>query len=84
MSTKIEREKAALQQAEADLAERRKRLEEMEKEEAEKKVARLVKKVGQDRAIGLLELAVELKPKVALSILQENASKPTTDAQATA
>ena len=36
MVSKVERERAALEAAEQDLADRRKRLAEMEKEEAEK------------------------------------------------
>ena len=46
-----------------------KKLAELEQEEAEKQLARLVRKVGQDRAIQLLELAVKVKPKAAIDAL---------------
>ena len=71
MVSKVERERAALEAAEQDLADRRKRLAEMEKEEAEKDVARLVKKVGHERAIRLLDLAVNVKPKSAIEALEK-------------
>ena len=61
-------ERAALEAAEKELAERKKKLAELEQEEAEKQLARLVRKVGQDRAIQLLELAVKVKPKAAIEI----------------
>lgn len=76
MVTKVERERAALEAAEKDLAERKKRLAQMEKEEAEKKLARLTKKVGFDRAITLLELAAKAKPQVAIEALEKLAGKP--------
>ncbi|MBN06092.1 hypothetical protein [Ponticaulis sp.] len=75
MVSKVERERAALEAAEQDLADRRKRLAEMEKEEAEKEVARLVKKVGYERAIRLLDLAVKVKPKGAIEALEKIAPK---------
>ncbi|WP_371420238.1 hypothetical protein [Tardiphaga sp.] len=69
MVSKVERERAALEAAEKELAERKKKLAELEQEEAEKQLARLVRKVGQDRAIQLLELAVKVKPKAAVDAL---------------
>lgn len=75
MVSKVERERAALQQAEADLAERKKRLAELEQQEAEKHLAKLVRKVGQKRAIEILELAAAMKPTAALTALQEAAPK---------
>ena len=76
MVTKLERERAALEAAEKDLAERKKRLAQMEKEEAEKKLARLTKKVGLDKAITLLDLAARAKPQVAIEALEQLAGKP--------
>jgi len=70
MVSKVERERLALEQAEKDLRERRKRLAQLQEEEAEKTLARLVKRVGRDRAVELLELAVEMKPKVAIERLR--------------
>ncbi|WP_103727320.1 hypothetical protein [Novosphingobium sp. HII-3] len=68
--SKIERERAALKQAEAELEERRKRLEEMEREEVERELQRLVKKVSPEKAIALLKCAVDLGTKRALEALQ--------------
>jgi len=75
MVSKVERERAALQQAEADLAERKKRLAELEQQEAEKHLAKMVRKVGQKRAIEILELAAAMKPAAALAALQKAAPK---------
>lgn len=69
MVSKVERERTALEAAEKELAERKKKLAELEQEEAEKQLARLVRKVGQDRTIQLLELAVKVKPKAAVDAL---------------
>ena len=71
MSTKVDRERAAVEQAEKDLAERKKKLADLEKQESEKTLARLTKRVGQDRAIQLLELALEIKPKAAIETLEK-------------
>jgi len=76
MVSKVERERAALEQAEQDLAERKRRLAQLEKEEAEKQLQQLVKKVGHERAVRLLELAVSLKPKVALELLEKGGAVP--------
>lgn len=73
MASKVERERAALQQAEADLAERKKRLAELEQQEAEKHLAKLVRKVGQKRAIEILELSAVMKPAVAIETLKKSA-----------
>ncbi len=74
MVSKVEREQAAIAAAENDLAERKKRLAELKKEEAEKELSKLTKKVGQERAIRLLELAVKVKPKVAIEALEKVAT----------
>lgn len=71
MVTKVEREQAAIQAAENDLAERKKKFAQLKKEEAEKQLARLSKKVGQERSIKLLELAVKMKPKAAIETLEK-------------
>jgi hypothetical protein len=69
--SKLERERSALAAAEKELEERRQKLAELEREEAERELNRLIKKVGQDTAIALLELAVKVKPKVAISALEK-------------
>ncbi|WP_188710099.1 hypothetical protein [Novosphingobium marinum] len=71
MVSKVERERAALEAAEQDIAERKKRLAQMEKEEAGKELARLVRKVGHERSVRLLELAVSVKPKSAIEALEK-------------
>ena len=71
MVSKLERERSALAAAEKELEERRQKLAELEREEAERELNRLIKKVGQDTAIALLELAVKVKPKVAISALEK-------------
>ncbi|MFZ5665812.1 MULTISPECIES: hypothetical protein [unclassified Sphingopyxis] len=71
MVSKLERERSALAAAEKDLEERRQKLAELEREEAERELNRLIKKVGQDTAIALLQLAVKVKPKVAISALEK-------------
>ena len=42
-----------------------------EKEEAGKELARLVRKVGHERSVRLLELAVSVKPKSAIEALEK-------------
>lgn len=69
MVSKVERERAALEAAEKELAERKKKLAGLEQQEAEKQLAKLVRIVGQDRAIQILELAVKVKPKTAIDAL---------------
>jgi len=71
MVSKLERERSALAAAEKELEERKQKLAELEREEAERELNRLIKKVGQDTAIALLELAVKVKPKVAISALEK-------------
>jgi protein subunit release factor B len=75
MVSKLERERSALAAAEKELEERRQKLAELEREEAERELNRLIKKVGQDTAIALLELAVKVKPKVAISALEKLGGK---------
>ncbi|MGF7156196.1 hypothetical protein [Novosphingobium gossypii] len=70
MASKLDREREAIQQAEVELEERKRRLLEMEKEETEKEIQRLVKKVGTGEAIGILGLAVAMKPRVAIEVLE--------------
>lgn len=72
--SKIERERAALLQAEADLVERRKRLQELEREEEERELEKLLKRLSVDKAIALLKAASELGHKRALEAL--DAAKP--------
>lgn len=87
MASKLDREREAIQQAEAELEERKRRLLELEKEETEKEIQRLVKKVGTREAIGILGLAVAVKPRVAIEVLEgwvrtnPTKAKPTTEAQ---
>ena len=71
MVSKVERERAALEAAEQDIAARKKRLAQMEKEEAGKELARLVRKVGHERSVRLLERAVSVKPKSAIEALEK-------------
>lgn len=71
MKSKVEREREALEQAEKDLRERKAKLAEMEKQEAAKAIDKLVKSVGRERAVEILELSLQLKPKVALERLRE-------------
>jgi len=80
MAGKLDKEREAIAAAERELVERRNRLVEMEREEREKELQRLVKKLTVEAAIAILTRAVELKPKVALEALQaageKAASKP--------
>lgn len=71
MKSKIEREREALEQAEQELRERKARLAELEKEEAAKSLDKLVKRVGRERAVEILELSAQVKPKVAIEKLRE-------------
>ena len=80
MVSKVERERAALEAAEQDIAERKKRLAQMEKEKAGKELARLVRKVGHERSVRLLKLAVSVKPKSAIEALEK--MEPTGQKQA--
>jgi hypothetical protein len=75
MKSKVEREREALEQAEQELRDRRARLAALEKEEAAKAIDKLVKSVGQDRAVEILELSAKIKPKVAIEKLRELASE---------
>jgi len=75
MKSKIEREREALEQAERELRERKARLAQMQKEEAAKAVDRLVKSVGHDRAVEILELSLKVKPKAAIDKLRELAAE---------
>lgn len=75
MKSKIEREREALEQAERDLRERKAKLAQLEKEETAKAVDKLVKSVGHDRAVEILELSLKVKPKTAIDKLRELASK---------
>lgn len=70
MASKLDREREAIQQAEAELEERKRRLLEMEREETEKEIQRLVRKVGTHETIGILGLAVAIKPRVAIEVLE--------------
>lgn len=69
MAGKLDREREAIAAAERELQERRNRLVEMEREEQEKELQRLVKRLSIDTAITILSRAVEMKPKVALEAL---------------
>ena len=71
MVSKVEREQKAIAAAETELAERKKNLEQLKKDEAQKQIARLAKKVGHERTVKLLELAVEVKPDVAIAALEK-------------
>ncbi len=71
MVSKVERERAALKAAETDLAERKKKLAAMEKEEAKRQLDKLSKRVGVERTIRLLELALKVKPKAAIETLEK-------------
>ncbi|WP_239806013.1 hypothetical protein [Croceicoccus hydrothermalis] len=67
----MERERAALEQAQKEVEERRKRLAELEEEEQQKALEKLVKKVGRPNAIEILELSAAMKPKVAIDLLKQ-------------
>lgn len=71
MKSKVEREREALEQAEKDLRERKAKLAELEKQEASKAIDKLVKSVGREQAVEILELSLQVKPKVALGKLRE-------------
>jgi len=75
MKSKIEREREALEQAERDLRERKAKLAQLEREEAAKAVDKLVKSVGHDRAVEILELSIKVKPKAAIDRLRELAGE---------
>lgn len=70
MAGKLDKERDAIAAAERELVERRNRLVEMEREEREKELQRLVKKLTIESAIAILTRAVDLKPKAALEALQ--------------
>jgi len=70
MAGKLDKEREAIAAAERELVERRNRLVEMEREEREKELQRLVKKLTIETAIAILTRAVGLKPKAALEALQ--------------
>lgn len=70
MVGKLDKEREAIAAVERMLAERRNRLIEMEREEREKELERLVKRLTIESAIAILTRAVELKPKAALEALQ--------------
>jgi len=70
MASKLDREREAIQQAEAELVERKRRLVALEREETDKELQRLIKKVGTREAIGILGLASILKPRVAIEALE--------------
>lgn len=76
MAGKLDKERDAIAAAERELAERRSRLAEMEREEQEKELQRLVKKLSVDTAITILTKAVDLTPKAALEALTSKESKP--------
>lgn len=75
MASKIDREREAIQQAEAELEERKKRLQEMEREETERELHKLVRKVGIEQSIALLGMAVSMKPKRAIEVLETAAGE---------
>lgn len=70
MAGKLDKEREAIAAAERELVERRNRLVEMEREEREKELQRLVKKLTIESAIAILTRAMDLKPKAALEALQ--------------
>jgi vacuolar-type H+-ATPase subunit H len=73
MVSKVERERRALEAAEKDLQERRQKLVELEREEAQRELDRCLKKVGSEHALELLKLAIKVKPKAAVSALRDMA-----------
>lgn len=75
MAGKLDKEREAIAAVERELVERRNRLVEMERQEREKELQRLVKKLTVESAIAILTRAVELKPKAALEALQAVAEK---------
>lgn len=75
MAGKLEREREAIAAAERELLERRNRLAEMEREEQEKELQRLVKRLSIETAIAVLTRVVELKPKAALEALDAGSKK---------
>ncbi|MFC0205315.1 hypothetical protein [Novosphingobium soli] len=81
MAGKLDKEREAIAAAERELAERRSRLAEMEREEQEKELQRLVKKLTIETAIAVLKRAVEAKPKAALDALNAVSGRPSVKAQ---
>jgi len=81
MAGKLDKEREAIAAAERELVERRNRLVEMEREEREKELQRLVKKLTIESAIAILTRAVEVKPKAALEALQAVGEKATSKPQ---
>lgn len=75
MTPKLEREREALRMAEIDLENRRKQLADLEREEAEKKLSKLMKKLGADAALEILELSVSMKASAAISALKNASAK---------
>ncbi|MBA4044682.1 MAG: hypothetical protein C0471_09725 [Erythrobacter sp.] len=73
MVSKVERERRALEAAEKDLQERREKLVELEREEAQRELDRCLKKVGSEHALELLRLAIKVKPKAAVAALRDMA-----------
>ena len=72
MVSKVERERAALEQAEQEVQERRRRLAELEENEQQKVLEKLVKKVGRSHAIEILQLSAVMKPRAAINMLKQS------------
>lgn len=84
MVSKVERERAALDDAEKELKERRRRLAELEEEEEQKALGKLVKRIGRSRAIEILELSLQVKPKLAVERLRRGSSETSQAAEKSA
>jgi len=69
MLSKLEKEKQAIAAAKAEIAQREKRLAKLEEEERSKRISQLVKSLGQDKAINVLEAASALSPSVLIERL---------------
>lgn len=70
MSDKILKEQQAIEDMQNSLKERKKKLAEMKKQEREKALQKLVKKLGYNRSIEVLENAISQKQKPAINMGQ--------------
>lgn len=68
MSDKILKEQQAIEDMQNSLKERKKKLAEMKKQEREKSLQKLVKKLGYNRSIELLKNAIDQKEKSSINM----------------
>lgn len=72
---KIQKELDAIRKTERELKDRKAKVAELERVDREKRMARLVRKIGTDNAIELLDAATHLGPKLAVDLLKDKVSK---------